>query len=174
MILGLSVPAFTILHVIISLVAIATGIVVAIALAGGKKLAGWTGVFLWTTVLTSVTGFFFHSAAFGPPHIIGVISLVILAPTLAGLYLFHLAGGWRGMYVIGSIVALWFNVVVLIIQSFQKISFLTPLAPTQGSEPAFVGSQLVAMVLLALAGYKAMRHFHPAAPMSGHRASAPI
>ena len=166
MILGMSVPTFTLLHVIISLIAIVTGIVVTIGMLNGKKLAGWTGVFLLTTVLTSVTGFFFHSAKFGPPHIVGVISLVVLAPTIAALYVFHLAGGWRRMYVIGSVIALYLNVFVLVVQSFQKIPVLNALAPTQSSEPAFAGTQGVALVLFVLAGIFATRRFHPAAPLS--------
>ena len=85
MILGMSVPAFTLLHVIISLVGIATGLVVVLAMLAGKRLAGWTGLFLATTVLTSVTGFFFHSTAFGPPHVVGVLSLVILALAIPAL-----------------------------------------------------------------------------------------
>jgi hypothetical protein len=161
MILGMSVPAFTLVHVIISLIAIVTGIVVTIGMLNGSKLAGWTGVFLLTTVLTSVTGFFFHSAKFGPPHVFGVISLVVLAATIAALYLFHLAGGWRRMYVIGSIFALYLNVFVLVVQSFQKIPFLNPLAPTQSTEPAFAGTQGVVLVLFVLAGIFATKRFHP-------------
>jgi hypothetical protein len=166
MILGMSVPTFTLLHVIISLIGIVTGIVVTIGMLNNRKLAGWTGVFLLTTVLTSVTGFFFHSAKFGPPHVFGVISLVVLVPTIAALYLFRLAGGWRRMYVIGSIFALYLNVFVLVVQSFQKIPFLNPLAPTQSTEPAFAGTQGVVLILFVVAGILATKRFHPDIPVA--------
>src|SRR5689334_20982392 len=103
MILGMSIPTFTLVHVIISLIAIVTGIVVVSAMGHNKKLAGWTGVFLPTTVLTSVTGFLFPLTQIGPPHIFGAISLVVLVPTIAGLYQAHLAGVWRPVYVLGSL-----------------------------------------------------------------------
>ncbi len=100
MILGMSTAAFTTLHVIISLIGIASGLLVLIAMGGGRYLQGMTTTFLLTTVLTSVTGFFFHSASFGPPHVIGVISLVILAIALYALYAQRLTGSWRGTYVV--------------------------------------------------------------------------
>jgi len=167
MILGMSVPTFTLVHVIISLIAIVTGIVVVTAMGNNKKLAGWTGVFLLTTVLTSVTGFLFPLTKIGPPHIFGAVSLVVLVPTIAGLYQFHLAGAWRPVYVLGSIFTLWLNLVVLVVQSFQKISFLNPLAPTQSSEPAFVGTQLVVLAWVIWAGIRAVKRFHPAVASSG-------
>src|SRR6266436_1340212 len=110
MILGLSTSTFTLLHVIISLIGIASGIVVLIAMFSSKKVQGWTALFLLTTVLTSVTGFFFHSASFGPPHVIGVLSLLLLAVAVAALYLFRLAGAWRWLYVTTAVTALYFNV----------------------------------------------------------------
>jgi len=165
MILGMSVPTFTLVHVIISLVAIATGVVVTIGMVNNHRLAGWTGVFLLTTVLTSVTGFLFPLTKIGPPHIFGAISLLVLVPTLLGWYQFHLAGGWRQAFVLGSLFTLYLNVVVLIVQSFQKIPFLNPLAPTQSSEPAFAGTQGVVLVLFVLAGIRAIKRFHPMAPL---------
>lgn len=166
MILGLSVPAFTLLHVIISLIAIVAGIVTFVAMTNGRKLAGWTDVFLWTTVLTSVTGFFFPITRIGPPHIFGFISIGVLVPVLLGLYVFHLAGGWRGVYVLGSLLTLYLNCVVLIVQSFQKIPFLHQFAPTQTNEPAFGAAQLVLLVLTVLAGFLAFRRFHPGVPVT--------
>src|ERR1700755_3256550 len=112
MILGMSTAAFTTLHVIISLIGIAAGLIVALAMCNGRRLPGWTGLFLTTTVLTSVTGFLFHSAAFGPPHVIGVISLVILAIAIFALYVQHLAGAARWLYIVSAILALYLNVFV--------------------------------------------------------------
>jgi hypothetical protein len=172
MILAMSIPTFTVLHVIISLIGIATGIVVVLAMVGGRKLAGWTGVFLWTTVLTSVTGFMFPFVKFGPPHAVGIISLLVLAPTLIGLYVFHLAGSWRWVYVAGSVTSLYLNAFVGVVQAFQKIPFLNPLAPTQSTEPAFVIAQGLTLALFVALGIIATKRFHPAAPMPVHRAPA--
>src|SRR4051794_27235129 len=130
MILGLSVPAFTLLHVIISLVAIGAGFVALLGMANDNRLPGWTALFLLTTALTSITGFFFHSKAFGPPHAFGVITLVVMIPTLLGLYVRRLRGWWRLIYVLGAALVFWLNAVVGIIQFFQKVEFLRVLAPT--------------------------------------------
>jgi hypothetical protein len=164
MILGMSVATFTVVHVVISLIAIVAGIAVVLGMMSNRSLAGWAGVFLLTTVLTSVMGFLFPLTKVGPPHIFGAISLLVLVPTILGLYQFHLAGGWRPVFVLGSLFTLYLNVVVLIVQSFQKIPFLNPLAPTQSTEPAFAGTQLVVLVLFVLAGIRATKRFHPAAP----------
>jgi hypothetical protein len=161
MILGMSVPTFTLLHVIISLIGIATGIVVALALMAGRRLAGWTGLFLITTVLTSVTGFFFHSTSFGPPHVVGVLSLVILALAIPALYSKRLAGGWRAVYVIGAIAALWFNCFVGVVQAFQKLPFFHALAPTQ-KEPPFLIAQGLVLAIFVVVTVVSLRKFRPA------------
>src|SRR4051812_41461838 len=128
MILGMSTETFTLLHVIISLIGITSGVVVLLGLLGSRGLPGWTALFLVTTVLTSVTGFFFHSQSFGPPHVVGVISLVVLAVALVALYVFHLAGSWRWVYIVTAMLALYLNVFVGVVQAFQKLAFLKPLA----------------------------------------------
>lgn len=161
MILGMSVSAFTTLHVIISLIGIATGFIALIGMLTSNRLAAWTALFFATTVLTSVTGFFFPLVKVGPPHVIGAISLVILALALLGIYVFHLAGAWRWIYVAGAVVALYFNVFVAVVQAFQKLAFLNPLAPTQ-SEPPFLVAQLVVLVAFVVLGWMAIRRFHPA------------
>jgi hypothetical protein len=161
MILGLSVGAFTTLHVIISLVGIVAGLVVVWAMLANRKADTWTAVFLGTTVLTSVTGFFFHSKAIGPPHIVGVISLVILAAVLVALYARHLAGIWRPIYVIGAVAALYLNCFVGVVQAFQKLAFLRPLAPT-GTEPPFLVAQAATLVVFVVLGVMAMRRYQPA------------
>jgi hypothetical protein len=164
--LGMSLLVFTIVHVIISLVAIVSGFVVLYGMFTSDRMPTWTAVFLSTTVATSVTGFMFPFTEVKPSHIFGVISLVVLALALAGLYLFHLGGRWRSTYVISSLVALYLNTFVLIVQSFQKVPFLTPLAPTQ-SEPPFAVAQLALLVFIIWAGVKAVHAFHP-------QASAPV
>lgn len=161
MILGLSVAAFTTLHVLISLVAIAAGLVVVLAMIGNHRLDGMTAVFLVTTIATSVTGFFFHSKAIGPPHVVGVISLVILAVAPFALYVRRLAGIWRPAYVITAVAALYFNVFVLVVQAFQKIPVLNALAP-KGTEPPFAAAQGATLVLFVILGALAVRRYHPA------------
>ncbi len=158
MILGMSTAAFTTLHVIISLIGIVSGIVVVLGMCQGNRLPRWTALFLVTTVLTSATGFLFHSASFGPPHVIGVISLVILAVAIVALYLKHLAGAARWIYIISAVVALWFNAFVGVIQAFQKIAFLRPLAPTQ-KEPPFIAAQLLVLAFFAVVTVIALKRF---------------
>jgi hypothetical protein len=163
MILGLfSLSAYTIMHVIISLVAIATGLVVLVGVLGGKRLDGWTFWFLLTTVLTSVTGFGFPFDHLLPSHIVGIISLAALLLAIVARYAFDLAGPWRGLYVFAAMLALWFNVFVLVAQAFQKVSALKALAPTQ-ADPPFLIAQTVVMVLFIIMGIAALRKFHPPA-----------
>jgi hypothetical protein len=159
MILGMSIAAFTTLHVIISLIGIVTGLVVLAAMSRGQYLRGLTTTFLVTTILTSVTGFFFHSASFGPPHVIGVISLLILAIALYALYSKSLTGSWRGTYVVTAAIALYLNCLVGVIQAFQKIPALHALAPTQTKEPPFVIAQVLLLVLIVYLTRRALRLF---------------
>jgi hypothetical protein len=137
---------FTLVHVLISLIGIAAGFVVLYGMLTAKRLPGWTATFLAMTLLTSVTGFFFPFHKLMPSHILGVISLVVLAIAIPARYIFHMAGPWRKTYVITSMMAQYFNVFVLIAQAFQKVPALKALAPTQ-SEPPFLMSQLVVMVI---------------------------
>jgi hypothetical protein len=162
MILGLSTSAFTTLHVIISLIGIFSGIAVVLGWLGGKQSGGLAALFLASTVLTSVTGFFFHSASFGPPHVVGVISLVVLGAAILALYVFRLAGLWRWMYIIGATMALYLNCFVGVVQAFQKLAFLQPLAPTQ-SEPPFLIAQIALLILFIVLGFLSVRKFHPQA-----------
>ena len=162
MMLGLSLSTFTTIHVIISLIAIATGFVTVFGMLTGTRMARWTAIFLVTTILTSVTGFGFPFDHFLPSHWVGVVSLVFLAVALFAVYVKHLAGAWRWIYVVSAVVALWFNVFVLIVQSFMKISVLKALAPTQ-SEPPFQIAQGAALVLFVVLAILAVRQFRPAA-----------
>jgi hypothetical protein len=162
MIIGLSIHNFTLLHVAITLVAIASGVVVLFGMLGAHRLPAWTAVFLVATILTSVTGFMFPIHGFTPALGVGIISLVILAIALRALYSKHLAGAWRWIYVATAVTVLWFNVFVLIVQSFQKISALHALAPTQ-SEPPFLIAQGAALAGFLALGIMAALRFRPAA-----------
>ena len=165
MILGMSIEAFTQLHVILSLIGIVAGLVVLGGMLGANRLEGWTELFLATTILTSVTGFMFPSKSFGPPHVIGVISLTVLAVALVALYGRHLAGAWRWLYVSSAVLALYLNVFIGVVQAFQKLPVLSTLAPTQ-SEPPFVVAQLLVLAIFLVAGFRAVARFHPPAVTS--------
>src|SRR5580693_446250 len=145
MILGMSTSTFTLLHVILSLVGIVAGLVILVGMFRSKKREGWTALFLVTTVLTSVTGFPFPRDHILPSHIVGIISLVVLAIAIFALYSRRLAGSWRWIYVGGAVVALYLNVFVAVVQAFQKVRFLNVLAPTQ-SDPVFIITQVVVMM----------------------------
>jgi hypothetical protein len=161
MIIGLSLENFTTLHVIISLVAIVSGLVVLVGMLRASRLPGWTALFLVTTILTSVTGFMFPISGVTPAIVLGLISIVILAIALAALYLKHLSGAWRWIYVTTALAALYFNVFVLIVQAFQKVPALQKLAPTQ-SEPPFQIAQGVTLLAIVILGTMAVRRFRPA------------
>ena len=138
--------AYTLLHVIISLVGIGSGFVVVYGMLTSKRLDGWTAVFLWTTVATSVTGFFFPVHRFMPSHAVGIVSLAVLPVAIFARYRRRLAGHWRAVYVIAAMIALYLNVFVLVVQLFLKVPALKAQAPTQ-SEPPFAVTQLVVLAL---------------------------
>ncbi len=151
----------TLAHVVISLIGIAAGFVVLFGMLGSKKMSGWTALFLAFTVLTSVTGYlFFPLQPLLPSHIVGAISLVLLAIAIYGLYSKHLAGGWCATYVVTAVLSQYLNFFVLIIQSFLKVPALHAMAPTQ-SETPFVAAQVVALLFFVVMGTLAVKWFHP-------------
>jgi hypothetical protein len=158
MILGMSIAAFTNLHVAISLVGIATGFIVALGMIGGRRLPAWNALFLATTALTSLTGFLFPFKGVTPGIVIGILSIVILIVATVALYSKQLSGGWRGTYVITAMLAQYFNFFVLIVQSFEKVPSLHALAPT-GSEGPFKIVQLLVLVLFIALTVFAFKRF---------------
>lgn len=160
MILGMSVATFTLVHVVISLLGIASGLIVLFCMFGSHRLPGWTALFLLTTILTSVTGFMLPSVGLTPARLFGIISLVVLAAALVALYGFRLGGAWRWIYVGSAVIALYLNIFVLIVQSFLKIPLLHALAPT-GTEPPFLIAEGVLLVIFIVLGLTALVKFHP-------------
>jgi hypothetical protein len=152
---------YTLSHVVITLMAIVAGLVVAYGLVTSRRLDGWTLAFLVLTVATSVTGFFFPIHGLTPALVVGVISMILLTIAVAARYQFRLAGAWRWIYVVTVLTSLWFNVFVLIVQSFQKIRPLHDLAPTQ-SELPFALAQGGTLILFIVVGIAAVRRFTPA------------
>src|SRR6516164_2229147 len=149
MILGMSVGAFTILHVIITLVAIGSGLIVVGGMFASNRLPLTTALFLFTTALTSVSGFLFPIHCFTPALGVGIVACVVLAVALLALYKERLVGPWRWIYVITAVVSLYLNVFVLVVQSFVKVAALNALAPTQ-TEPPFAITQAVVLAIFIL------------------------
>ena len=145
MIFGMTVATYTFIHVVISLVGIVSGLIVVIGWLAGKRLARTTAVFLVTTIATSVTGFGFPIHEIGPPHILGVLSLLVLALALVAR-----GKSWQKTFVVSSIVALYFNVFVGVVQAFQKIGALHTLAPTQKEPPFAIAQGIVLLLFISL------------------------
>ena len=156
MILGMSPMVFV--HVLLSLVGIATGFVVLLGMFSAKRMDGMTALFLSTTVLTSLTGFILPAHKLLPSHIIGALSLIALAVALVARYSKKMAGDWRRGYVISACISLYFNVFVLIAQAFMKSPALHALAPT-GSEPPFLVAQVTVMVVFIVLTVVAVKKF---------------
>ena len=161
MILGLSVATFTFVHVVLSLVGIMTGFIVVALMLASAPLAGWNAFFLATTLLTSVTGFFFLPiVGFTPAQVVGAISVVVLLVALFAMYGRHLAGPWRGIYAGTAVFALYLNCFVAVVQSFNKFPYLHMFAPT-GAEPPFAVTQGLVLVVLLILGVAAVRRYRP-------------
>jgi hypothetical protein len=169
MILGLATDAFTTLHVLISLAALVSGLIVAAMMIRGQDLPMLTSVFLATTVLTSASGFAFHSKAIGPPHIVGAISLMVLTVALLAYYGRHLQGAWRPTYLVTALLALYFNGFVAVVQAFDKLATLHALAPA-GKEPPFCLAQGLLLLAFVGLGFLAFRNFRPAPGAAGSAA----
>jgi len=165
------VDTFTLLHVVVSLIGIASGLVVLSGLIASRLFDGWNAVFLVSTTATSLTGFFFPFHGFTPGLAVGVISTIVLAIAVIARYVRRLAGAWRRTYVISATVALYFNVFVLVVQLFEKVPSLRELAPTQ-SEAPFVAAQIAVLALFLVLGTLAVRRFRAASLQAARSASA--
>jgi hypothetical protein len=154
----LGMTTFTAVHVLLSLIGIVSGLVVLFGLLTANLMNGWTVLFLATTFATSVTGFFFPIHGFTPALGVGILSMFILAVTIAVRYGFGLTGAWRWVYVVGVVAALYLNSFVLVVQSFLKIPVLHTLAPS-GSEPAFTVTQGIVLVFYVVTGFLGVKRF---------------
>ena len=150
---------FTLLHVVISLIGIGSGLIVMFGLLTAKRLDRWTLLFLFATALTSLTGFAFPNAHITPGIVVGILSLVVLAGATVARYALHLRGAGRWIYVLCASLALYFNVFVLVVQSFEKVPALNALAPTQ-KEPPFAIGQLTVLIVFIVLTAIAVRRFH--------------
>jgi hypothetical protein len=160
MILGMSIATFTLVHVLLSVIGIAAGLIVMERFLRNRVLGLSNQIFLATTILTSATGFLFPFKGFTPAIALGVISLAVLAIALVALYFGNLIGAWRWIYVVAAVMALYFNLFVAVVQSFQKVGRLRLLAPTQ-TEPPFAITQGAVLVFFLLLAVIALRRFRP-------------
>ncbi len=158
MIFGLT--PFTFFHVLLSVIGIFTGFIAVFGMIAGKRFDGWTALFLVTTALTSITGFFFPFHKVTPGIILGIFSLVVLAVAVPARYLKHLEGAWRKVYAVTASIALYFNVFVLVAQLFMKVPALHAMAPN-GSESPFLISQAVVMAVFIVLTIAAAIKFRP-------------
>ena len=161
MIFGLSIGAFTTLHTVISLLAIAAGFVVLVLLIGGRMARVVTMFYLVTSILTDITGFMFYKGSFGPPYVVGVVSLIALLLACYALYGANLTGAWRGTWVVCAVIGLYLNCFVAVVQAFGKLPALHALAPN-GSEPPFAIAQGVTLLVFVALGWMAFIRFRPA------------
>lgn len=162
--MGFAATPLTLIHTLISLVGIASGLVVLFGLIASQRMPGWTSVFLVATIATSLTGFVFPFHGPTPALGVGVISLVVLAIAVAGRYAFRLAGPWRWIYATTAVIALYLNTFVLVVQLFVKVPALHALAP-KGAEPPFAIAQALVLLFFIVSGVIAARRFHPAAEL---------
>ena len=163
MMLGLSLSAFTTLHVVISLIAIVAGLVVMFGMLGPYHAGGLTAIFLILTILTSVTGFMFPFGGVTPAILVGILSCVLLAIACIALYAMKASGPWRWIYVLTALISLYLNVFVLVIQSFLKIPPLHEIAPgNPPAGPAFAVVQGIVLVFFAIMIIQVWRRFRPA------------
>ncbi|HTE96242.1 MAG TPA: hypothetical protein VK678_22470 [Bradyrhizobium sp.] len=165
MILGMSLSMFVTVHVIISLIGIVAGIIVMFGLLGSNRMPGLTAIFLLFTILTSATGFLIPpllTETLLPSHMIGILSLALLAVACIALYGMQLSGAWRWIYVVTAMISLYLNVFVLVIQSFLKVPALHALAPSvPPSEPPFAVVQGIVLVFFIIVIVGAVRRYRP-------------
>ncbi len=157
MVFGMSLETYTLIHVVISLISIVTGLIVLYGMLTGRRMDSWTAIFLITTVATSATGYGFPFEKLLPSHIVGFISLIVLLIAIVARYIYHLQSGWRRVYVITAVIALYLNVFVLVVQAFRRVPLLNTLAPKQTEPPFAIAQGIVFLVFLVLGIFATMK-----------------
>jgi hypothetical protein len=152
-IFGMSLSTYTVVHVVLSLIGIASGVLVLLRPSASPKPWGLTTLFLATTLAASVTGLLYLLALprFRMGHGLGVASLLVFGPTLLALYRHRLAGPWRGVYIAGAATLLYLNAFIAVMQAFAKIGFLRALPATTLGSPLLLAHLLVLAISVWLA-----------------------
>lgn len=140
-------------HVVISLLAIVLGLGFFAGLLSNRDWPALTALFLLTNILTSLSGIPLPADRFLPSHAFVILCLIALGLACYGRYVRGLQGSWRRVYVVGSLFALYLNVVVLIVQTFDKIDGLP--------QPLGGACQLAALVSFLVLGRRALASFSP-------------
>lgn len=154
------IAALTLFHVVLSLIAIVAGVVLARGLLAGRRNDRWTHIFMVTTAITVLTGFVFPYRGFTPGIGVGIVCVLVFIPTALARYRFQMAGLWRPVFIVGALALFYFNCLVFVVQSFQKIPPLNALAPT-GAEPVVGIVQAIVFVAFLVVGFFSVRRFRP-------------
>ncbi|AZO78090.1 MULTISPECIES: hypothetical protein [unclassified Bosea (in: a-proteobacteria)] len=152
-------------HTWLSIIAIVAGIPMTAALLKGHLSQRWNGVYLSTSAATDITGYVFPFSGVLPSHIVGAISLVLLAIAAVALYGRGLQGGWRRTYAITAVLSFYLLIFVLIAQLFLKVTVLHNMAPTQSEPPFAIAQGIVLAIFLALTVLATRRFGNGVAPL---------
>lgn len=132
------------IHTAISLVAVAAGI---IALVRDKQITPRNTVgkvYIVTTVLTCLTGFFiFQHGGFGKPHALGIITLVVLGVAAVAGYTKLYGRASRYIETVAYSLTFFFHLIPGITETSTRLPPGAPLA----SGPDAPGLQIAAAVL---------------------------
>jgi hypothetical protein len=160
---GVAIGSFAFFHTVITLVALAAGLLTLFAMLRNDRANAMTAVFLLFGALTAITGFLlpFQSAR-QPSMVVGYILSVAVVLAVLGRYAFALRGAWRPVYVIAAVLSLYLNSFVFVTQTFIKVPALHTIAPgAPPSGPVFGAVQLVVLGCFVVAGYLGVRRFRP-------------
>lgn len=152
----MDLKVYTLIHVVISVLGILSGLIVVGGLIAGSRFHKLIGFFLITTLVTTITGFGFPFVGITPAHVVGILSLSALSGALVALYGKKLRNSWHRAFVILSVTSLYLNVFVLLAQLLQKIPALSALSPTP-SAPAFAATQGIVLLIFVWLGRAAVK-----------------
>ena len=111
--------AITLVHVAVSLIALGAGAVLLQGLRKGERRA--EGLFLATTIATSLTGYLFPVTKLLPSHVVGAVSLLLLAVAVVT------RESNRRAFTVTSLSAYYLNLLVLFVQIFKRVEPLKAL-----------------------------------------------
>lgn len=126
----LGITPFGAAHTVISLIALGAGL---IALVRDKEISPRNllgKVYVWGTVLTCITGFFiFHHGGFGKPHVLGIITLIVLGIAAVAGYTNLFGRASRYVETVGYSLTVFFHFIPLITETSTRLPAGAPLLP---------------------------------------------